>query len=251
LKRGTLILTLIAGALVFLCVLVLYLPASWIASKLPPQMRCAELGGSIWQGECLGLTFQGDKIGDATWNLSPLKALTGKLSGDIDVRGGALIARGNLHLAFDGAGEITHFDARFPLDPAFLRQFNRNQRGLVSAQFPRLVLGAGGAPKLLQGVVELRDFREVSPRVRDLGNYRLSFDGNPQANGVNVGTLTDLGGAFAVNGTVTFTPPNTYVVQGTIAGRTAEAEAIVRNEIALGAPPDASGRNEFSIESSF
>lgn len=250
-KRSTLILTLIAGALVFLCVLVLYLPASWIASRLPPQVRCAQMGGSIWHGECLGLTFQDDRIGDATWNLSPLKAFTGRLSGDVDVRGGALIARGNLDLALDGAGEITGLDARFPLDPAFLRQFSRNQRGLVSAQFARVVLGPGGAPQLLQGAVELRDFREVAPRLRELGNYRLSFDGQARADGVNVGQLTDLGGAFAVNGTVTFTPPNTYVVQGTIAGRTAEAESIVRNEIALGAPPDASGRNQFSIESSF
>lgn len=249
-KRSTLILTLVAGALVFLCVLVLYLPASWFAAKLPPQVRCAELGGSIWQGECLGLTIQGDRIGDATWNLSPLKALTGRLSGDVDVRGGALLARGNLDLGLNGAGEITDVDARFPLDPAFLKQFHRNQRGNVSAQFARVVLGAGGAPKLLQGAAELRDFRELNPP-RDLGSYRLTFDGSTQADGVSVGKLNDLGGAFAVDGTVTFTPPNNYVIHGFIQGRTAQAEAIVRNEISLGVPPDASGRNEFSIESSF
>ena len=139
-KRSSLILTLVAGTLVFLCVLVLYLPASWFASRLPPQMRCAELGGSIWQGECLGLTVQGNPIGDLTWNLAPLKAITGRLAGDVDVRGGALIARSNLDLGFDGAGELTGLDARVPLDPAFLKQFHRNQRGMVSAQFARVVL---------------------------------------------------------------------------------------------------------------
>ena len=68
-KRGALVLTVIAGLAVFLVVLVLYLPASWFASALPPQVHCGELGGSVWHGECLGLTLAGRALGDATWNL--------------------------------------------------------------------------------------------------------------------------------------------------------------------------------------
>jgi hypothetical protein len=251
LKRGTLFLTLCAGTLVFLGVLVLYLPASWFASLLPAQVRCAELGGSIWHGECLGLSVEGGKFGDATWNLSPLKALTGRLSGDLDVRGDALTASANLDLGMDGAGELTQVVAQFPLDPAFVAQFPRDQRGMVAVRFARLALDAGGMPKLLEGNVELRDFRQVSPRPLELGSYQLSFDGKAQADGVNVGKLKDTGGPFAVDGTVTFTPPNNYVIQGFITGRTAEAESLVRNEIAFGAPPDAAGRSQFQFENSF
>ena len=40
------------------------------------------------------------------------------------------------------------------------------------------------------------------------------------------------------------------VVEGFITGRTASAERLVR-EITLGAPPDASGRSEFSFEGTF
>jgi hypothetical protein len=49
---------------------------------------------------------------------------------------------------------------------------------------------------------------------------------------------------------VTLSAPSNYVVQGFITGRTANAERLVR-EITLGAPPDASGRSEFSFEGSF
>lgn len=249
-KRGTLILTILAGTLVFLAVLALYLPAGWFASRLPPQVGCTELGGSIWHGECLGLVAQGGKFGDATWNLSPLKALTGRLSGDVDLRGGLATVRADLDLGYDGAGEITALSAQFPMDPAFVKEFPRDQRGLVVAQFDRVVLDARGVPRQLLGSVELRDFRQISPRLLELGSYRLTFDGSTQANGVSVGKLVDTGGPFAVDGTVTFTPPNTYVIKGFITGRTAQAEGIVR-EITYGVPPDASGRSEFQFENSF
>ena len=49
---------------------------------------------------------------------------------------------------------------------------------------------------------------------------------------------------------MTLTPPNAYLVQGYITGRTAEAERLVR-EITLGATPDASGRSAFSFEGSY
>jgi hypothetical protein len=248
--RRTQILTLVAGALVFLGVLFLYLPASWFASMLPPQVRCGELGGSVWHGECLGLEVQGGRLGDATWNLSPLKALAGRLSGDLDVRGGALTANTDFDLRFDGSGELRKAQARFPMDPAFVAQLPRDQRGKISAQFDRLVLAAGGTPTLLDGSVELLDFRQILPQAIELGSYRLTFDGAPQDNGNSVGELKDVGGPFAVDGTVTFTPPNTYVIQGFITGRTPQAESIVR-EITLGAPPDASGRSAFQFENSF
>jgi hypothetical protein len=248
--RRAQLLTLIAGALVFLGVLVLYLPASWFASRLPPHIRCNELGGSVWHGECLGLEVQGGRFGDAIWNLSPLKALTGRLSGDVDVRGGALVANTEFDLRFDGSGELRNTQARFPLDPSFVAQFPRDQRGNINARFERLVLAAGGSPTLLDGSVELLDFRQVTPRPIELGSYRLTFDGAPQDNGNSVGELKDVGGPFAVDGTVTFTPPNTYVIQGFITGRTPQAESIVR-EITLGAPPDASGRSAFQFENSF
>ena len=55
---------------------------------------------------------------------------------------------------------------------------------------------------------------------------------------------------FAVEATLTLTPPNGYLVQGFITGRSAEAERLVR-EITLGAPPDASGSSAFSFEGSY
>jgi hypothetical protein len=249
-KRRTLVLTIVAGLLVFLGVLVLYLPASWFASMLPPQLRCAELGGSLWQGECLGLDLQGTKLGDATWNLAPGSALQGRASGDIDVRGKALNARADLDVKLDGSGELRNVTASFPLDPAFIAQFPRDQRGRIVADLKHVVLARGSALTQLQGTIELHDLRQVGANPLTLGSYRLTFDGATPPNGSPTGQLRDLGGPFAVEGTVSLTPPNGYLVQGFITGRSADAERLVR-EITLGAPPDASGRSAFSFEGSY
>lgn len=243
-------LTAIAGLLVFLGVLVLYLPASWFSSMLPATLRCTEMGGSLWQGECLGLDFQGAKLGDATWNLARGRAFAGRLTGDVDVRGTMLNARADLDLKLDGTGELHNVTARFPLDPAFIAQFPRDQRGNIVADLKRVVLGDGPTLAQLQGTIELHEFRQVGRNPLTLGSYRLTFDGATQANGTSVGQVRDIGGPFAVEATLTLTPPNNYLVQGFMTGRSAQAERLVR-EITLGAAPDASGRSAFSFEGSY
>lgn len=249
-KRGALVLTIIAGVAVFLVILFFYLPASWFASALPAQVKCRELGGSIWHGECLGLALQDTQLGDATWNLAPGRALTGRLAGVFELRGSAVNARSDLDVGFSGLGELRNLTARMLLDPALLPQLPPEQRGSVSANLQRLELADGPAVHTLQGTIELRDFRQVGRRPMDLGSYQVTFDGALQSGNAVVGKLRDLGGPFAVDGTVTLNPPNSYLVQGLITGRTAAAESVVR-EITLGATPDASGRSAFSFEGTY
>jgi hypothetical protein len=249
-KRGALLLTVIAGCAVFLAILALYLPASWFASMLPPQAQCAGLGGSIWHGECLGFTAEGAKLGDATWNLAPGAALGGKLRGDVDIRGGALSAQADLDLSFGGVGELRNVVAQFPLDPAFIAELPSDKRGNIAANFKQVVIGAARSVSKVDGTLDLTGLRQVGTRPLELGSYRLTFDGATQTDGTVVGKLRDLGGPFALDGTLTLAPPNNYLVNGFITGRTAQAESLVR-EIALGAAPDASGRTAFSFEGSF
>ena len=109
-----------------------------------------------------------------------------------------------------------------------------------------MVIADGPALAQLQGTIELHELRQVGANPLALGSYRLTFDGAQPANGEPTGQLRDLGGPFAVEGTVTLTPPNTYLVQGFITGRSAEAERLVR-EITLGAQPDAFGPQRLQL----
>lgn len=249
-KRGRLALLLVAGLVVFGGVLVAYLPASWVVMRLPPglQFQCADVGGSIFEGECLGATFQGKPVGDATWNLGRLDLLRGRLVGDVDLRG-ALNARTDLDMSLAGNGELRNLTANFPLDPQIIPQAPSEQRGTIVANLKRVLL-ENRAPRAIEGNIELQNLRQVGARPLDLGSYRADFDGKEQPQGNAVGSLRDLGGPFEMVGTVTLTPPDGYLVQGTIAGRTAQAESLVR-EITIGAPPDTSGRTPFSFEGTY
>jgi hypothetical protein len=249
-QRRNLVLTVIAGLVVFVGVLALYLPASWLASTLPAAVKCTELGGSIWSGECLGLALEGGKLGDATWKLAPLRALTGRLVGKLDVRGTKLNFRADVDFKFNGSGELRNVTARIPLDHEIIAQFPPDQRGTIVADLKRVVVAKGPSLGLMEGAIELHDFSQVGAHPLELGSYRLSLSGAPQVNGASLGQLRDLGGPFAVEGTALLTPPNAYLVQGFITGRTAAAERLVR-EITLGAPPDAAGRSDFSFEGTY
>lgn len=247
--RGRLALTVIAGFAVFLLVLFFYLPASWFRSYLPPQAACTDIGGSVWAGECIGLTAQGAKLGDATWNLAALSALRGRLVGNADMRGALAQAHADLDVSFKGAGELRNFTAQFPLDPAFLPQFPADQRGQIGVDLKRAVV-ANQSLLQLEGTIELRDFRQVTPQPIEFGSYRVTFDGRPQPDGRVLGQVTDIGGPFRIEGTLVLTPPNKYEFQGFITGRTAEAERFIRQEIPY-ARPDASGRTPFPIEGTY
>jgi hypothetical protein len=249
-KRSSLFLTVIAGILVFLAILVLYLPAGWFAGMLPAPLRCNDLGGSVWQGECNGLSYQGNPLGDATWNLSLGRVLSGRIAGDVAVRGNALNLNADLDTNFRGVGELRNIKAMLVMDPALLPLLPAQQRGTLTTDLRRVVIGEGGALAAAEGTLELRDFRQLGTQPMDLGSYQVIFDGTPAANSGVPGKVRDLGGPFMVDGTVTLNPGRSYVVQGYITGRTAESERLVR-EITLGATPDTSGRSTFSFEGTY
>ena len=247
-KRSSLVLTVIAGIVVFLVILLLYLPAGWFAAALPAQVRCNDLGGSVWQGECNGLNYQGSNLGDATWNLSVGRALAGRVAGDVAVRGNALNLDADLDTSFGGVGELRNIKGTLVMDPALLPVLPAQQRGTVTTDLARLVLGEGGAVTDVAGTIELRDFRQLGSQPMDLGSYQVTFDGDSDA--AVTGKVRDLGGPFIVDATLTLNPARSYVVQGYITGRSAAAERMVR-ELTLGAMPDASGRSTFSFEGTY
>jgi hypothetical protein len=239
------LLTAGAAVLVFLAVLIWQLPASWLRSYLPKQVVCADLAGTAWNGQCVALVFNGQAIGDVTWDVSPLKALTGRVVGDVAVTRVNAAVTATLALAFSGDGELTNFKARLPLEPGLAPGVPNNLSGEITLDFQRIVMTQRW-PTELRGLASARNLSRLDGGGFALGNYDLKFDGVAAEDGSHTGQLADRGGPLAVRGTIKLTREPGYEVTGTVAAR-AEAAASLRRQLELLGAPNARGEREFSV----
>ncbi len=233
------------GVAVFVLVLIVQLPARWAALALPHGVACGQVAGTLWSGTCAGLTAAGTSLGDLQWTLHPLRLLAGRLDVDVALARGAGVARARVQWSPTGALSARGVHAAFPVDPAFLPQLPPSTQG--SAEVDLAALNWNG-----RRITEIRGQIEVQGLTIGqgelLGSYRLLFPGGPGDE--PAGQLSDLGGPFALEGTVRLTPEPGYEVQGLIAARPSASPDLVSQLRYLGAP-DAQGRRPFSISGTF
>jgi general secretion pathway protein N len=88
-------------------------PASMVVGSvtLPPTVKLGEVSGSIWNGNISAVQLKNDVINDVNWQLSPLRLLTGSLSGNVKFGNSRKVAM------ISGAGDVStnfsfdHFSA--------------------------------------------------------------------------------------------------------------------------------------------
>ncbi len=234
-----------AAVAAFLLVLIVRLPARWAALALPRNLACERLSGTLWSGTCAGLAAERTPIGDLAWSLHPLQLLTGRLSLDIALVRNGGTARGNVELSPTGSVTAHGVHADFAIDRGLIPELPPSTRG--SAELDLVSLRWNGTRVTeIRGEIDVRDL--TADRGEPLGSYRLSFPGG--TGDEPVGELTDLGGPFALQGTVQLTSEPGYLVKGLIASRPSASPDLVSELSYLGAP-DAQGRRPFSVEGTF
>ncbi len=234
-----------AGVAAFLLVLIVRVPARWAALALPRGVACASLGGTLWSGTCGGLIAAGVPLGDLAWTLHPLRLLVGRLNVDIVLSRAGGSARGNIEISPGGAITARRVHADFALDRSLISALPPATHG--SAEVDLVSLHWTG-----KRVTQIRGQIDVSGLTADrgepLGNYRLSFPGG--GGDEPVGVLSDLGGPFAVQGTVHLTRAPGFVVDGLVAARPDASPDLVSELRYLG-EPDAQGRRQFRLEEQY
>ncbi len=231
-----------AAVAAFLLVLIVRVPARWAAPALPRNVACSSLAGTLWSGTCAGLIAAGMPLGDLAWTLHPLRLLVGRLDADIALSRAGGSARANVELGPGGGITARRVHADFALDPRLIAALPPATHG--SATVDLISLHWNGTR-----VTQIRGQIEVSgltvDRGEPLGSYRLSFPGS--AGDEPAGELSDLGGPFALQGTVHLTRAPGFVVEGRIAARPGAPPDLVSELRYLG-EPDAQGRRPFTLE---
>ncbi len=246
-----------AAVAAFAIVLIAELPARWAAGALPRGITCDELSGTVWHGVCAGLAEQGTPLGDLTWTLHPLRLLAGTLSADVALSrpGVPGIDRARLDIGPTGSITARAVHASLPLDRALIPELPPSTRGSAQADLS-LVRWDGRRITAIRGEIDVRGLTDEQGE--PIGDYRLFFPGDSSAGAGGpsnasddpVGRVTDLGGPFAVEGTVRLTREPGYVLDVQVAPRTG-APADLVNALRLLGTPDARGRRLLSLAGTF
>ncbi len=244
---GRPLLIAVAALLAFAAILIARAPASWLIPSGPgAPFSCMTLEGTVWDAACTGLTVARQSYGDLTWELHPGALLRARLGAHVTLTRGAAHGSGDLELGFDQRIVARDLSADLPLDPQLLPGVPRELHGTVHAQLALVGLTRGALTQL-QGRIEAHDLEDRGGNVTPLGSYVVTFPGNE---GEPQGTLKDLGGPLAVEGTLRLTRAGGYDLEAFITPRPGAAPELVSNLKFLGSP-DASGRRQFSMSGTF
>jgi general secretion pathway protein N len=235
------------AAVAFVVIVLARMPASWVVPARGPQWACASVDGSLWSGGCTGLTVSGTALGDLTWELHPLRLAAARLAAHLALSHGPADAAADVELSFGGRVTARNVVADLPLDPRLLPAVPANLHGRAHLELA-LAQVQHGVIRQLQGRIEARDLEERSGNNTALGSYAVSFPGG--SSGDPVGTLRDLDGPLALEGTLRLTPAPGFELEGVIAARRGAPPELVNSLRFLGSP-DATGRRPFSLSGTF
>jgi hypothetical protein len=243
-KRPLWIALLAAAA--FVAIVLARMPAAWVVPARGPQWACASLDGSLWSGTCAGFAMSGTPLGDLSWELHPLRLLAARLAAHLTLSHGPAEAAADVELTFGQRITARNLVADLPLDPALLPQVPPNLHGRAHLALA-LVQVQRGIIREIQGRIEVHNLEERSGNNTALGSYSVSF---PGGSGDPVGTLRDLEGPLALEGTLRLTPAPGFELEGVIAARRDAPPELVNSLRFLGSP-DATGRRPFSLSGTF
>ena len=243
--RRSLWIALLAAA-AFVAIVLARMPAAWVLPARGAQWACASIDGSLWGGICAGLTVSGTPLGDMSWELHPLRLLSGRLAAHLTLSHGPGDAAADVELTFGQRLTARNVLADLPLDPALLPSVPANLHGRAHLELA-LVEVQRGVIRQLQGRIDARNLEERSGNNTPLGSYSVSF---PGGSGDPVGTLRDLEGPLALEGTLRLTPAPGFELEGVIAARHGAPPELVNSLRFLGSP-DATGRRPFSLSGTF
>jgi hypothetical protein len=245
--RRVILITVLA-VMAFAVILIARMPASWIIPSPPAAVACSGADGTVWSGTCVGLTVQGEQVGDVVWELHPGSLLSGKIGAHIALtRTGGSVLQTDVESSFSGKAVTLHnVKADVQMDPGLMAALHSDMHGAVHLDLASARVEDGNLTEI-QGHIEARDLYQTGGTPGSIGHYAVDFPGGTHP---PKGKLRDLGGPLSVEGEVSVEPQRRVVVSGMVAARPT-ADPSLASQLRILGTPDAQGRRPFSLENSF
>ncbi len=234
-------LIVVLAILAFLGTLALFLPASLIASHLPPNVVVTGLSGTVWNGAAESVAFDGRQLGSLQWRVHAMQLLSGRAAAHASLAGEHGHIAGEFALSSGQKLDADGLQAQWLVASLPIRAVPRGWTGSVKVDAP-LLRTENTALLDVRGTIDLLDLRRNEAA---MGSYRVTFDDTSRQGDQLIGRLQDLGGPLRVTGTVRLSPGN-YAIDGLVAANPDAPREIADGLRYLGTP-DAEGRRPFSV----
>ena len=230
---------IVALAIAFFIILsIVKAPAALVVSVLPPNVGMAGVSGTVWSGQTANLTVPlGDQrlaLGQTSWQINPLKLLTGsaiKLTTDW----GRQRAQAIVDVGFDGSVTVT--DSSLNLDVGWLRRvIPLYVAGVIDADIERMTVSSSTVNDVTGRLVWTDAAWRANGGDILLGTYAV--DMSTSDDGV-LGEVITLKGALNVTGNIRI-KGSEYELSLDLTGPAVRNEAF-QQSIALMATPSGAG----------
>jgi general secretion pathway protein N len=233
-------------ALAFALVMVWRFPANWARPLLPPQVKCSALGGTLWNGNCEGMTWTSAgqpplQFSRIRWHAMPLQLLRARLAAQVELENAAGSASARVAMGSGDRVAISELAGSGLMDHTLLPALPAGWRAQLDVHDAQLIL-RGERVESLAGRVRAVDV--VDQAGHAIGSYQLIMD---SASGPPfMGHLTNSGGPVQLEAVVKIAADMSWELDGTVLP-TAEASPSLQQQLQMLGPPDATGRRRISV----
>jgi len=222
----------------FMLVVLVRLPASWITHALPARLSCDSPSGTVWNGRCDTVHVDALALRNLTWELLPGELLHAKLGVRLRLDDPLLQASGKALL--NPKRHVQGYDllARLPLPSALAKGMPAGWSGLLELDIPRFEV-QGDTLEAATGTVRLRQLRQAQPAIA-YGSFEWRLEQGALADGHLSGALQDLGDGVRLQGRLSVGLKGDYDLNAKAAAAPGASEALQQLLQQLG-PVDAQG----------
>jgi hypothetical protein len=237
------------GILGVLGAVLAFLPASLVASRLPPSVGLDGPSGTIWSGRGEHLLINGADVGALEWDVAPSALLGGVVQAAIQLKHPSGELHGTVRVGLGGRVVGDGIDLELPLTTLHPNHGPDAWTGVLAGHIEHVELERGW-PVALRATFTINGLN--APQApRPLGNFLLSFDGKADPGTSDlVGLLRDLDAPIEVRANLRLAANRTYRIAGSLAPR-ATLDPETTQALAFLGAADANGRREFEITGTF
>jgi general secretion pathway protein N len=241
-NRGLLLLTV----LTVLVALVITFPARiayrWMS---PPFVQLSGIQGTLWNGSALEFATNGVYLRDLTWQMRPLRLLTGKAHYRISGTPVSGFLESDVSVSVGGTIALSDLTAAVPLQMFASASNIAGLSGSASLQFERLELRSGRAIAM-DGSIDVANLVVPFLSSASLGGYRADF--YTQENGI-VASVEDTEAVVDIAGSLQLNPDKTYAFLGQVVTKPNTPESLSNQLRYL--PENERGQRELRLEGQY